>query len=179
MKRKLPNGAKLARRLSPRVEAMGRETSTKGTTMFATLLRALTFAWALGLGAAPGYAAEPVKAHKVAIHVDRDDAAIMNMALNNAKNVMEYYQGKGEPVQVEIVAYGPGLNMLRADKSPVPDRVKQMSPKVRFSACNNTKMAMEKREGHAITLLPQAVIVPAGVVRLMELQEQGYTYVKP
>jgi hypothetical protein len=142
-------------------------------------LRLLTLTLILGMGSATGYAAEPVKTHKVAIHVDRDDAAIMNMALNNAKNLIDYYQAKGEPVQVEIVAYGPGLNMLRADKSPVPDRIKQMSPKVRFSACNNTKKGMEKREGHPITLLQQAVIVPAGIVRLMELQEQGYSYVKP
>jgi intracellular sulfur oxidation DsrE/DsrF family protein len=38
---------------------------------------------------------------------------------------------------------------------------------------------MEKREGHPITIIPQATIVAAGVVRIMELEEQGYSYVKP
>jgi intracellular sulfur oxidation DsrE/DsrF family protein len=38
---------------------------------------------------------------------------------------------------------------------------------------------MEKREGHAITIIPQGTIVPSGVVRLMQLQEQGWSYVKP
>jgi uncharacterized protein len=74
--------------------------------------------------------------------------------------------------------------MLRDDTSPVKDRIKQLAElaypsTLRFSACDNTKQGMEKREGHAITIVPQATIVPAGVVRIMELQEQGYSYVKP
>jgi intracellular sulfur oxidation DsrE/DsrF family protein len=74
--------------------------------------------------------------------------------------------------------------MLRADTSPVQDRIKKLkdmaSPgKIQFSACNNTKQGMEKTEGHAISILPSATIVPSGVVRLMELQEQGWSYVRP
>ena len=71
--------------------------------------------------------------------------------------------------------------MLRDDTSPVKDRIKQLAElsfpsKHTFSACNNTKQGMEKREGHPITIIPQATIVPAGVVRIMELEEQGYSY---
>ena len=60
--------------------------------------------------------------HKLAIHVDQNDPAVMNLALNNAKNVREYYAAKGEKVQIEIVAYGPGLNMYVAG-SPVEGRI--------------------------------------------------------
>jgi intracellular sulfur oxidation DsrE/DsrF family protein len=82
------------------------------------------------------------------------------------------------------VAYGPGLNMLRDDTSPVKERIKHLKDfafpgKIQFSACNNTKQGMEKKEGHAISILPEATIVPSGVVRLMELQEQGWSYVRP
>ena len=74
--------------------------------------------------------------------------------------------------------------MLRDDTSPVKDRIKQLAElsfpsTLTFSACNNTKQGMEKREGHPITIIPQATLVPAGVVRIMELEEQGYSYVKP
>jgi hypothetical protein len=74
--------------------------------------------------------------------------------------------------------------MLRADTSPVRDRIKQLKDmafpgKVQFSACNNTKQGMEKAEGHAISIVPDASIVPSGVVHLMELQEQGWSYVRP
>jgi len=66
----------------------------------------------------------------------------------------------------------------------VKERIKQLSDvsfpsKIVFSACRNTMEGMEKREGHPIPIVAQAGIVPAGVVRIMELQEQGYSYVKP
>jgi intracellular sulfur oxidation DsrE/DsrF family protein len=87
-------------------------------------------------------------------------------------------------VDVAVVTYGPGLHMLRADTSPVQDRIKSLKDlafpsKIQFSACNNTKEGMEKKEGHAIEILPEAVIVPSGVVRLMELQGKGWSYLRP
>jgi uncharacterized protein len=133
--------------------------------------------------ASAGLAAEG-KPHRVAIHVDQNDPQVMNLALNNATNVIEYYRAKNEDVDVDIVTYGPGLHMLRADTSPVQDRIKRLKEltfpgKIQFSACNNTKQGMEKTEGHAISILPDATLVPSGVVRLMELQEQGWSYVRP
>jgi intracellular sulfur oxidation DsrE/DsrF family protein len=133
--------------------------------------------------ASAGLAAEG-KPHRVAIHVDQNDPQVMNLALNNPTNVMEYYRAKNEDVDVDIVTYGPGLHMLRADTSPVQDRIKRLKEsafpgKIQFSACNNTRQGMEKTEGHAISILPDATLVPSGVVRLMELQEQGWSYVRP
>lgn len=122
--------------------------------------------------------------HRIVIQVDQNDPDVMNLALNNAKNVIETYRTRNEDVNVEVVAYGPGLHMLRDDTSPVKDRIKEISEvsfpsNITFSACNNTKQGMEKREGHPITIIPQAHLVPAGVVRIMELEEQGYSYVRP
>jgi len=131
----------------------------------------------------PVVAADGAKEHRVAIQVDQNDPEVMNLALNNAKNVLEHYRERGENAAVEIVTYGPGLHMLRADTSPVKDRLKEMigqfPSRIKFSACNNTKQGMEKREGHAITIVPEAAIVPSGVVQLMELQEKGWSYVRP
>ena len=124
-----------------------------------------------------------VKEHRVAIQVNQNDPDVMNLALNNAKNVIEHYRGRGEKVDVEIVAYGPGLHMLRADTSQVKDRIKDMAGQyssiIKFSACNNTKQGMEKREGHAISMIPEATTVDSGVVQLMERQEQGWSYIRP
>jgi intracellular sulfur oxidation DsrE/DsrF family protein len=95
---------------------------------------------------------------------------------------MEYYAGAGEATQVEIVAYGPGFTIYRADTSPVKERLtalKTRFPNVVYSACNNTKMGLEKAEGHPIEIVPEARLVPAGIVRLAELQEQGWVYVTP
>jgi hypothetical protein len=124
------------------------------------------------------------KPHRIAIQIDQNDPQIMNLVLNNATNVVEYYRAKNEAVDVDIVAYGPGLHMLRADTSPVQDRVKRLKDmafpgKIQFSACNNTRQGMEKAEGHAIPILADATVVPSGVVQLMELQEQGWSYIRP
>ena len=126
----------------------------------------------------------PTKPHRLLIHVDQNDPAVMNLALNNATNVIEYYRGKKEDVDVDIVTYGPGLHMLRADTSPVQDRLKRLKElafpgKIEFSACDNTKRGMEKAEGKAIAIVSDATLVPSGVVRLMELQEQGWSYIRP
>jgi uncharacterized protein len=129
-------------------------------------------------------AAENAKPHRVAIQIDQNDPALMNLVLNNVSNLTEYYNSKGEDVQIEVVAYGPGLNMLREDKSPVKDRIKGIKQTsfpstVNFSACGNTKKGMEKAEGHPIQIIPQESVVPASVVRLSELQEQGWSYIRP
>lgn len=121
-------------------------------------------------------------AHKVAIQVSENDKAQMNLALNNARNIIEFYKGKGESVAIEIVTYGPGLHMLRADTSPVKDRISPMAlenPNLKFIACANTQANQSKAEGKEVTLISEATVMPSGVVRLMELQNQGYAYIRP
>ncbi|WP_174235792.1 DsrE family protein [Pseudohoeflea suaedae] len=143
------------------------------------LLRAIAAATLVAVLTVPAFAADAQ--HKLAIHVDESDEQVMNMALNNAKNVRSYYDEKGESVDIEIVTYGPGLKMLTAD-SPVKDRISAMSledENLTFAACGNTLAGMEKKAGKTIELVSEATVVPSGVVRLMELQEQGYSYVRP
>ena len=122
------------------------------------------------------------KLHRVAIHVDQSDIAQMNLALGNASNVLEHYKSLGEEIEIEIVTYAQGLHMLRADTSPVKERIKTLRekmPNVVFSACDNTRRRMEKDEGRKITFISEATIVPSGIVRLIELQEQGWSYIRP
>lgn len=120
--------------------------------------------------------------HRLVVHVDENDEAKLNLALNNVVNVTQYYNEKAEEVEVEVVAYGPGLHMLRADTSRVKQRIVSFGrsmPNVVFTACGNTMDNMKKAEGKEIELLPKVKVVPAGVTRIMELQEQGWSYVKP
>ena len=149
-----------------------------------TILRSVFVACALALFAVPSIAAEKAAGHRIVFQVSQNDAGRMNLALANTENAIKYYSGKGESIAVEIVAYGPGLNMLREDTSPVKDRIKSMKAskiggEVSFSACHNTQMAMEKKEGHPIPIIPEATVVPAGVVRLTQLQEAGWSYIRP
>ena len=137
---------------------------------------------ALALGLMLGAAPVLAEATKVAIHVDEDNVSTMNMVLNNAANIEKYYSDKGEEVVIEIVTYGPGLNMLREDVSPVKDRIAQMAleyDNLTFSACLNTVEAVKQKTQKDVPLVAEASTVPSGAVRLMELQSQGYSYLRP
>ena len=120
--------------------------------------------------------------HHIAFHVDQNDPQVMNMTLNNVQNVRKYYDSIGEKVTIEVVAYGPGLNMLVEAKSPVKQRIAAMSLEIsdlQFSACGNTHSKMKKKSGKDVKLISEAVMVQSGVVQLVTLQEQGYAYVRP
>lgn len=110
----------------------------------------------------------------VVIQVSEADPAKWEMALINARNVRKAYGDK--PVGVEIVAYGPGLKMLRKD-SPVTSGLEEAQQNgVKLKACGNTmNMTHTTRDE-----LNRAVdVVPAGVVEIMERQQEGYAYVRP
>jgi intracellular sulfur oxidation DsrE/DsrF family protein len=122
------------------------------------------------------------KEHHLILQVNSNDPAAMNLALNNATNVTQYYRELGEPVKIQVVAFGPGLHMLRDDTSPVKTRIETMAlstPEVSFKACSNTLETMRKTENKDIPVIPQAQPVKSGVVHIMELEEHGWTYIKP
>ena len=126
--------------------------------------------------------APDTKLHRLILQVNTNEPAMMNLALNNATNVAQYYKDRGENVKIEIVTFGPGLHMLRDDTSPVKTRIKaiaESTPAISFKACGNTQENMHKAENKEIPIIPEAKVVKSGVVRVMQLQEQGWTYVKP
>ena len=144
------------------------------------------------LAAVPGTAAaqdtiqddadEETVFHKLALQVSDDDQTAMRSALDIASNVSRSYSAKAHEVEIRIVVYGPGLDMLRPDRSPVLDRLKafeQSMPNVTFAACRNTLDTLERKEGRRPELVPYAEIVEAGGAELIELHEQGYTIIKP
>jgi intracellular sulfur oxidation DsrE/DsrF family protein len=125
----------------------------------------LAIAALLSISLVSGSLAADAKPHRVSIQVDQNDPQVMNLALNNATNVIEYYRAKNEDVDVDIVTYGPGLHMLRDDTSPVKDRIKRLKElafpgKIQFSACNNTKQNMEKTEGKSVPIISDATSSP-------------------
>lgn len=122
------------------------------------------------------------KSHRLILQVNSNEPAMMNLALNNATNVAQYYKELGEKVSIEVITFGPGLHMLREDTSPVKARLETLAlsnPEISFKACGNTQENMRKAENKDIPIVPQATIVKSGVVRVLELQEQGWSYVKP
>ena len=127
----------------------------------------------------PAQAGEP---HKLALQISDNTPEKMNAVLNVAANVSKYYSDKGQEVEIQIIAFNAGLHMLRDDTSPVKPRLqsfKQGMPNVSFIACDNTLHAMTRNEGKEPPLVENVEHVEAGVVRLIELSEKGWTLVRP
>ena len=148
------------------------------------LARAIGTAVFAAAGLAGRARAATVAGHRIAFHVGAADPVLMRIALNNIAAAEVAYAAKGEPVAIELVADGGGYTMLRADKSPVADQVaalRRRYPAVVFSACQNSRRGQAAAEGKAPEDIPElegVTDVPAGVVRLAELQEQGWSYIR-
>ena len=131
----------------------------------------------------PAVAAD--KVHRLALQISDESPEKMTTVLNNAANVSRYYSEKGEEVEIRIVAFNAGVNMMRTDKSPVLERLKSVTeslPNLTLEVCGNTLDNMAHRENKQVSEIPLfagSKIVPAGVVELIDLNEQGWTIVRP
>jgi len=121
---------------------------------------------------------KPFAEHKVVLQISDDDPAKQTLVLNVASNLVNHYGV--DKVDIEIVAFGPGLRLLFAENVN-KDRIGALaeSSGVRFSACENTVAAMSRALGAPPALNPRAGRVQAGIVRILDLTGQGYRLVKP
>ena len=135
---------------------------------------------ALATGLAAGALASGVRAadaprrDRVVMQVSQNDKARWDLALNNAENLQEALGEKN--IDIEIVAYGPGIKMLTMD-STVGNRIEDaLKRSVKFSACQVT---MRKLKLTKADMLDNIGYVPGGVVELMRRQQEGWAYIKP
>jgi intracellular sulfur oxidation DsrE/DsrF family protein len=134
-------------------------------TLFAALMVAIC--------ASSAGAQQPTKV-KVVFQVSDADPAKWNLALNNVKNTQADLGAKN--VDIEIVAYGPGIAMLKSD-STAGNRVRDaLGAGVAVVACENTMQAQKLTKDD---MLPAIGYVPAGVVELIKRQQQGWSYIRP
>jgi intracellular sulfur oxidation DsrE/DsrF family protein len=124
---------------------------------------------------APAHAADaPAGRYKVVFQVSDNDPAKWNLALNNIRNIQQDL-GR-DNVEIELVAYGPGLNMLKLE-SPAAARVAEaLASGAGIVACENT---MTNTKTTRADILPNVGYVKAGVVELVEKQRQGWAYIRP
>ncbi len=118
--------------------------------------------------------AEIDKPHKVVFQVSDADPAKWNLALNNARNVLADLGS--DKVAIEIVAYGPGIGMLKLDSLAGSRIAEALGKGVAVVACENT---MRNLKINREDMLPEIGYVPAGVVEIMLRQQQGYAYIRP
>ena len=139
-----------------------------------------------GAVAARAAQADGKTGHRIVVQVSSGDRQTQQLALGNAGNYAAHYKAKGEPFAIEIVAFGPGYQMVRGDMSMMKGDVAALQEKLGaalvISACQNTRRGIAASEGKQPADIPQLAGVtdtPSGIVRVAELQEQGWSYVRP
>ena len=131
---------------------------------------------ALGTGLAVAATAQTASAAKsrVVLQVSDADPARWGLALNNAKNVQQEL-GAGK-VDIEIVAYGPGIGMLKAE-APTANRITEaVQSGIKVVACENTMTTQKLTKADMHAAIGYA---PSGVVEIMKCQGEGWAYVRP
>ena len=120
---------------------------------------------------------KPFAEERIVLQISDPNPIKQTLVLNVASNLIKHY-GQ-DKVDVEIVAFGPGLRLMFKDNVN-SGRIKGLSSSgVKFAACENTIAGITKKLGHAPELHSDAVPVSAGVVRIIDLQNQGFKLIKP
>ena len=111
--------------------------------------------------------------NRALFQVTDNDPARWNMILNNMQNLREGVGG--EPVEIELVAYGPGIHMLKGESSVKQRIAEALKSGIKVNACQNTMTGMKLTPAD---MLPENGYVPSGVVEVMRKQQQGWAYIR-
>jgi uncharacterized protein len=120
---------------------------------------------------------KPFAEKRVVLQISDSDPFKQTLVLNGANNLIKHYGT--DKVDIEVVAFGPGLRLLFKENANVGRIDGLTSNGVQFSACQNTIAGMTKKLGHAPEINPVATPVSAGVVRIIDLVGEGYQLIKP
>ena len=120
---------------------------------------------------------EDFKIHKIVIQMNTRNPEIQAEVISNIVNTSKYFGI--DNIQIELVAYGPGIYFL-TKQSKYRKRIESlMLQDVVFSACADTLKTIKRVKGIDLDLIDDVVVVKNGVPRIMLLQEQGYSYLSP
>jgi intracellular sulfur oxidation DsrE/DsrF family protein len=155
------------------------------------LLAELLRAWLIGmcvvvalLAAGPRASAEepalpdkPFAEHRLVLQLSDNDPKKQGLVISIAYNLLKFYGP--DRIAIEVVTFGPGIDLLRADNANRQLVDSLVAQGVRFDLCMNTVETIEREAGRRPQFNPHAVPVEAGVAQILALTENGYTLVRP
>jgi uncharacterized protein len=138
----------------------------------------------LALAAAPVHAAEPAALpdkpfaeHRIVLQLSDNDPKKQGLVISVSYNLLKLYDP--DKVAIEVVAFGPGIELLFPD-NPNRKRIESLVAQgVKFDICLNTVDTIERDTGKRPQYIPAATPVQVGVGQILALTENGYTLVRP
>lgn len=135
-------------------------------------MKKILLLFALLLGTSVVFAQDAPRQHRVVMQLTSGDTLVHKSLMKQLRNMTEV----APTMQLEVVCHGPGMDMLMNDRSIVQQKIKEFAAKgIVFLACENT---IKERKLDRANVLPEAVHVPAGIIHIVERQEDGWSYIK-
>lgn len=126
---------------------------------------------------APPIIDKPFAEHHLALQLSDNDPKKEALTISVAYNLLKYYGP--DRIAVEVVTFGPGIDLLRAGNAHRAEVDSLVSQGVQFDICMNTVETIERETGKPVDINPHAVKVAAGVAQILALTEKGFTLVRP
>jgi hypothetical protein len=120
---------------------------------------------------------KPFAEHKIVLQLSDNDPRKQALVISVANNILKFYDP--DKVAVEVVAFGPGIDLLRSESTGRKQVESLIAQGVRFDVCLNTVDTIERETGKRPDILPGATPVQVGVGQILFLTENGYTLVRP
>ena len=120
---------------------------------------------------------KPFAEHKIVLQLSDNDVRKQNLVISVANNLLKFYDP--DKVAIEVVAFGPGIDLLRGESASRKQVESLISQGVRFDVCLNTVDTIERETGRRPEIIPAATPVQVGVGQILFLTENGYTLVRP
>jgi len=120
---------------------------------------------------------KPFAEHKIVLQLSDNDPRKQALVISVANNLLKFYDP--DKVAVEVVAFGPGIDLLRSDNPSRKQVESLIAQGVRFDVCLNTVDTVERETGRRPDIMPGATPVQVGVGQILFLTENGYTLVRP
>jgi hypothetical protein len=120
---------------------------------------------------------KPFAEHKIVLQLSDNDVRKQNLVISVANNLLKFYDP--DKVAIEVVAFGPGIEVLHSESTARKQVESLISQGVRFDVCLNTVDTIERETGRRPEIMPGATPVQVGVAQILFLTENGYTLVRP
>src|SRR6476661_4712531 len=120
---------------------------------------------------------KPFAEHRIVLQLSDNDPKKQGLVISVAYNLLKFYDP--DKVAIEVVAFGPGIELLRPDNGNRKLVESLVAQGVRFDVCLNTVDSIERETGHRPDIIPVAIPVQVGVGQILSLTENGYTLVRP
>ena len=120
---------------------------------------------------------KPFAEHKIVLQLSDNDPRKQALVISVAYNLLKFYDP--DKVAVEVVAFGPGIDLLRSENASRKQVESLIAQGVRFDVCLNTVDTIERETGKRPDIMPGATPVQVGVGQILFLTENGYTLVRP